>query len=181
MPCTTHSTFDTKGYITFRCIQEPKDKKHLFCSPVHPSYKGCSKSCFCTNLIQFHGTLLIWMPPKSLREIRSSNPPVSSTGSNVFWLFPPCCKWFLHKSNYLLLLISFYSIKLREKLVFIKEMILFWGKERENCFLKLERRAVTISCPKNMTRGMLDVIVLNFLWEFQRCPSSAISFHKLLQ
>lgn len=68
-----------------------------------------------------------------------------------FLASPISCKWFLFKSNYLRLLISFHFIKLREKSGFTKETLLFWGKDKEDCFWKLEGEALPISGSKNMT------------------------------
>lgn len=76
------------------CIKEPRDRKHLFCSPLHPFHKDCSKFSFCSNPIQFHSplirtnSLIIWLTSKNWRELRPSNPSVSSTGWNDFWLLP---------------------------------------------------------------------------------------------
>lgn len=76
------------------CIKEPRDRKHLFCSPLHPFHKDCSKFSFCSNPLQFHSplirtnSLIIWLTCKNWRELRPSNPSVSSTGWNDFWLLP---------------------------------------------------------------------------------------------
>lgn len=64
------------------CMKEPKDRKHLFCSPLHPLHKDCSKYSFCSNHIQFHSplirtnSLIIWLISKNWRELRPSNPSV---------------------------------------------------------------------------------------------------------
>lgn len=74
------------------CIKEPRDRKHLFCSPLHPFHKDCSKFSFCSNPIQFHSplvrtnTLIIWLTSKNWKELRPSNLSVSSTGWSDFWL-----------------------------------------------------------------------------------------------
>lgn len=55
------------------CMKEPRDRKHLFCSPLHPFHKDCSKFSFCSNPIQFHSplirtnTLIIWLTSKNWR------------------------------------------------------------------------------------------------------------------
>lgn len=105
-----------------------------------------------------------------------------------FLASPISCKWFLFKSNYLRLLISFHFIKLREKLGFTKETLLFWGKDREDCFLKLEGKALPISGSKNMTWNVgynytefsvgsseMSILCYQFSWAFTENPLFKLS------
>lgn len=151
----THDCSWLKRLHNLRCIQEPRGGKHLFCSPLHPSHTACSKSSFCTNRIQFHGplkiltfSLIIWFDFQKLERGQAKQSLSELYWMNWFLASPISCKSFLLKKNYLLLLISFHFSKLREKLGFIKETTLFWGKERKCCFLE---RTIPISYSKNMT------------------------------
>lgn len=91
------------------CVKEPRDRKHLFCSPLHPFHKDCSKFGFCSTPIRFHSPLLrtnsliIWLTSKNWRELRPSNPSLSSTGWNDFWLLPS------HVNGFACLKVTIYS------------------------------------------------------------------------